>query len=69
MKFGISNHDANDNGHWKRWFAWRPVQISVGESAGKWVWFEFVKRARDVRGSYRYYQYWAYINGTTLEKR
>ena len=63
------NIKADDKGEWRDWFAWYPVQITTGESTGKYVWLEHVKRTRNVRGVYRYYTYWAYKNHNVREKR
>lgn len=43
---------------WKRWFAWRPVQVGM---MGEWVWLEWLERQRCYEFEHtRAWAFWLY---------
>lgn len=53
MKIYIKDTPTNDpDNHWKKWFAWHPVQVG-----NYWVWLEWVERWKVFMGTYTQLDY------------
>jgi hypothetical protein len=44
---------------WRRWFAWRPIIVTIEGEFDQWVWLEYVER-RWSRGRYGVERRWKY---------